>query len=152
MTMRYTPGQLRDALNLPKETFRYWKNELPVLSPQPGQRACFGPADLLATAIIKQVTDLGVPVGRLTAVAEIIFQECRRMSWLQLERLTLVLQIDSGIATFALDVKTPDSEPAISIPLAPLVESLRNHLLAEEAMPQRNLAFPPVSVARGARS
>lgn len=150
--MHYTPGQLRDALSLPKETFRYWRKELAVLAPRRGPRACFGPADLLATAIIRQVTNLGVPVGRLTNLAGDIFDECRRSNWLQLGRQTLLLQLDTNVVCFSNDARVPEGEATIAIPLGALVDSLRRHLLADDTSSQRDLTFPPLSVAKRVRS
>lgn len=151
MTMHYTPGQLRDALGLSKETFRYWRKELAVLASRRGSRACFGPADLLATAIIRQVTNLGVPVGRLTNLAGDIFNECRRSNWLQLGRQTLLLQLDANAIRFSNDARVPEGGATIAIPLGPLVDSLRCHLLADDTS-QRSLTFPPLSVAKRVRS
>lgn len=149
MTIHYTPGQLRDVLGLPKETLRYWKKELGELIPSKGQRATFSPADLVAVSIIKEVTDLGVPIGRIASVAPEIFRSCRHTSWPQLERTVVVLDLRAGAVSFETDAALSFSHPTLQIPLQPLMETLRGLLLSGTDH-QRALAFPPATISRRA--
>lgn len=149
--MRLTPIQLREALGLTKEGYRYWKRAIPALAiPKGGARACFDLSDLLATGLIKQVTDLGVPIGRLTPVATTIFDTVRRTGWLQLERLTAVLYLDSAQVVFHVEAVASHREPTITIPMAPVVASCRQYLLDDSGgASQQRIPFPPISVASG---
>ena len=150
--MHLTPLQLREALGLSKEGYRYWQRSIPALAvpKKGGPRACFDLSDLLATGLIKQVTNLGVPIGRLTPMASVIFDTVRHTGWLQLERQTAVLYLDSAQVSFQIDAVASHEEPTIAIPMAPLVASCRQYLLGEDITPsQQRIPFPPVSVASG---
>jgi len=149
---RFTPGQLRDVLGITKETFRYWKKEFPSLVPATGARACFGPADLLLASIVKQLTELGLPVRRIAPLVERIHRECKNVGWFVLERQILTVYLDSSEVRFVGDVRAP-VEPILCVPLAPLVASLRARLLQEDHLiEQRTLALSPRRVAGGALS
>lgn len=149
MTIHYTPGQLRDVLGLPKETLRYWKKELGGLIPSNGQRAAYGPPDLLAVSVIKEVTDLGVPIGRIAGVAPEIFRACHQTSWPQLERTLVIFDLRAGRVSFEVDPRPPFANSTLQIPLQPLMETLRG-LLLPGTDHQRTLAFPPATISRRA--
>ena len=153
MAIRYTPGQFRDALGLTKETFRYWKRDLPALAVSAGHSPCFGPGELVATAIVKCVTGSGgVPVSRLANLAPALFAMCRKMPWPQLEQLNAILFIESGRVEFeAPGAILRMDEPAFIIPLRPLVERLRERLLDADIDAQRSLALLPVALSAGSR-
>lgn len=149
LAIRYTPGQFRDALGLTKETFRYWKRDLPALAAVAGHSPCFGPSELVATAVAKQAVELaGVSIGRLAPLAAQLFALCEQRSWPQLERLSAILFLQTGHVSFVeLAAPFPGQEPAIVIPLEPVIRELRDRLLAADVDLQSSLAFPPVAVA-----
>lgn len=152
MSIRYTTGQFRDTLGLSKETFRYWRNNLPDLASHQGPSSKFGPAELLATAILKHINDqTGVPVGKLSEVAPDLFQICRLHAWPQLEGSTVVLYLqDKNVDIVAHNDQQKHASTAISTPLSTVIEQLRGRLLDDYVTPQHNLVFPPHSVsARG---
>lgn len=147
MPVNFTPGQLRDAVGIGQETYRHWKKALPPLRRQAGHSPCFTAGDLLATAIAKiLVSDYGMRVSTLSALAEGVFRECNSRSWPALERSVAVLDIAGGRVAFqsegsglALD------RPAMVVPLGTLIESLRRTLLAGDDGGQEMLRFPPVA-------
>ncbi len=149
LAIRYTPGQFRDALGLTKETFRYWKRDLPALAAGAGHSPCFGPAELVATAIAKRAIDLGgTSIGRLAPLAPRLFALCEQKAWPQLERLSAVLFLKSGDASFIEQGSPfPGNEPAIIVPMEPVIRELRERLLAADVEVQTSLAFPPVAVS-----
>ncbi len=149
MAIRYTPGQFRDALGLTKQTFRYWKRDLPALAAVCGHSPCFGPGDLLATAVAKHVVDLAaLSVSRLAPLASDLFAICHQNAWPQLERFAILLLFESGrVDLVSLDAPLlPSREAAFYVPLPPLIDELRRKLLEAHDEGQRSLAFPPVSV------
>lgn len=148
LAIRYTPGQFRDALGLTKETFRYWKRDLPALSAVAGHSPCFGPNELVATAIAKRAVDLGgVSIGRLAPLASQLFALCEQKAWPQLERLSAVLFFRAGRVSFIEQgAPFPGEEPAVVIPMEPVIRELRERLLAADIEVQSSLAFPPVAV------
>lgn len=153
MPIRYTPAQLRDALGLSKETFRYWKKDLPALANGRDQRPRFGPSDLLATAIVKKLTDTaGLPVSRLAPTAVDLFAVCRTGAWPQLERMSVMILLETDeVRLIPSEANIPISSVALVLPLRPIIMTLREHLHEAEVFEgQGNLAFPPVPVSPGA--
>lgn len=148
LAIRYTPGQFRDALGLTKETFRYWKRDLPALSAVAGHSPCFGPSELVATAIAKRAVDFGgVSIGRLAPLASQLYALCEQKAWPQLERLSAVLFFKSGrVSLIEQGASFPGEEPAVVIPMEPVIRELRERLLAADIEVQSSLAFPPVAV------
>jgi hypothetical protein len=120
-----------------------------MLAIEGGPRACFGPAELLATSIIKRVVELGVPVGKLTRLSDAILKGCQAAGWQHLARQYVWLHIESDDANFSSDFRVLVRGPAIVLSLAQLIDELRSRLLEGDEDPQRDLAFPPVSVAGG---
>lgn len=150
--MRLSPIQLREALGLPKEAYRYWQRIIPALAiaEKGTPKARFDQSDLLATGLLKKLTDLGVPIRRLSPMAPSIFATVRDTGWLQLERLTAVLYLESTQIAFQLEAVVSHTEPTIAVPMAPLVATCRQYLLDEPDTPsQHKILFPPVSVASG---
>lgn len=149
LALRYTPGQLRDALGLTKETFRYWKKDLPALAAVAGHSPCFGPSELVATAIAKRAVDFGgVSISRLAPLAPQLFASCEQRAWPQLERMSVILFFKTGRVSFIdQGVPFPGDEPAVVVPLEPVIRELRERLLAADVELQASLAFPPVPVS-----
>lgn len=153
MAIRYTPGQFRDALGLTKETFRYWKKDLPALAAVAGHSPCFGPDELVATAIAKRAVDLGgISIGQLAPLAPQLFFTCEQRAWSQLEHLSAILFFKTARVLF-IDQGSPfqGDEPAVVIPLKPVIRELRERLLAADVEVQASLAFPPVAVSSRSR-
>jgi hypothetical protein len=149
--IRYTPGQFRDALGLTKETFRYWKRDLPALAEVAGHSPCFGPHELVATAIAKSAVDES-SIRKLASLAPQLFAMCEQMAWPQLERMSAVLFIKAGRVCFVdRGTALQGDESAVIVPLAPVVHELRARLLAGDVETQGSLAFPPVAVSAGRR-
>lgn len=153
MPIRYTPAQLRDALGLSKETFRYWKRELPALANGRDQRPRFGPGDLLATAIVRKLTDTAdLPVSRLAPAAADLFAVCRTRAWPQLERMSVVLLLETDeVRLLPSEADFPIPGLALVLPLRSIIATLREHLHEAEVFEEQGtLAFPPVPVSPGA--
>ena len=153
--MLFTPGQLRQLLALPQETFRHWKKAIPPLADRNGYTPCFSPGDLLALALIKElVDDAGVKVSALAQITPQLFDVCNRHGWTQLERSVVVLELSTKKVFVAGDAAFPrPHSTALVLVCKPAIESLRNRLLAEDDKEsQGHLAFPPVSVGTGRRT
>lgn len=153
MPIRYTPGQLRETLGLSKETFRYWKKDLPALATGQDQRPRFGPGDLLATAIVKNLNDTaGVPVSRLAPSAVELFALCRTGVWPQLERMSVVILLETDeVRLIPSERGIPTSGLALILPLRPIITTLREQLHEAEIVDeQKEFTFPPIPVSRGA--
>jgi hypothetical protein len=148
VAIRYTPGQLRDAVGITKETFRYWKKDLPSLDVGSGHSPCFGPGDVLATAIVKTIIDsAGVSVSRIASLAPALFHLCGGSAWPQLERQVVMLcPSTSRVELLPLGSAPPEGTLALLVPLRPVIDQLRARLLEADVQTQTNLSFPPVQV------
>lgn len=142
----YTPGQLRDAVGIGQETYRHWKKALAPLRREAGHSPCFTAGDLLATVIVKiLVSDYGMRVSALSALADGVFGECNSRSWPMLERSLVVLNIAGGrVSIHSQGSGLALDGPAMVVPLGALIESLRRALLAGDDDGQEMLRFPPI--------
>lgn len=155
VSLLYTPGQLRDATTLPIETYRHWKKALAPLRRDRGHSPSFSPGDLVAVSVIRMLTDdLGIRVGALGPVAEALFALCNQSPWPVLERSSLMIEL----ATAGVWLRSDHTErlpivPLIIVPLADIVEKLREAMLATGGSNgQGTLRFPPTPMAATARS
>ena len=148
--MNFTPGQVQDMLGLSPATFRHWKKELPPLRGRNGYKPCFSPGDLLAIALIKVLTEeVGINVSRLSGLAIEIFKHLSQ-SWAGLERSILVIEPTRHRVSTAPEMQALSIDAlAITVPLRPIVASLRGRLLREQPDDQQEpLRFPPNAVGR----
>ena len=148
--MRYTPGQLRDALGLPQETYRHWKKAIAPLRLERGHSPCFTAGDLVAVAALQRLTsDCGLRVSAMSGAAEALFRVCNTSAWPALERGTLVIGVRQG--TVRLQPETTEvvaHEPQILLPLRGIVGRLRAQLVAaaDGANDQGALLLPPTAL------
>jgi hypothetical protein len=134
------------ALSLSKQQWRTYRQALAPLNVEGGRSACFTAGDLLATAIVQSVAStLQMPISGFAAMADALFLVCGNHPWPRLERSCLSFTVDDG-RVMLLDHEQPPPSCALAIivQLRPLVESLRDTLLADAKDPQRDLAFPPM--------
>ena len=163
MTVRYTPGQLRDAAALPPETYRHWKKALAPLRRDTRQSPCFTAGDLLAVAVVRSMTRAFIRVGALSVIAEELFRLCNDTSWPVLERSRMIVDLVNQCIELQPESEDVDLDfPALVCPLRPLVGQLRDALLTDGEPDQQRLNLPPVplpsttaahrqAVARGRR-
>lgn len=151
--MKYTPGQAQETLQLSPATFRHWKRALPPLGGRNGYSPCFTPGDLLAMAVVKTLTeDIGIRVGSLQGLAVDLFEHCSQ-PWAALERTVLIVE---PLRPRVMSV--PETQPlaleslTIAVPLRPIITTMRECLLREQAETQQEpLRFPPTAVGGVAR-
>ena len=149
MAVLYTPGQLCSATAISQQTYRHWKKALAPLRGRARQGRCFSVGDLLAVAIIRNLTaDFAVRVGAISSVAESLFETCNTAPWPVLERGKLVVDLANGRLQFlqATD-HVACQTPMLVIPLESMVEHLRGALLTDGGVDsQELLRFPPTAV------
>lgn len=147
MGVHYTPGQLRDAVEIGQETYRHWKKALAPLRREARHSPCFTAGDLLATAIVKiLVGEYGMRVGVLSALADSLYEECNARSWPALERSVLMLDVGARrVLTRSEGSGLVLDEPAMIVPLRTIIGKLRRTLLAGDGDGQEMLRFPPVA-------
>ena len=146
MPILYTPGQLRTALGLPQQTYRHWKKALPPLRRQGGHSPCFSAGDLLAVAVVHNLTGaFGVRVGAISSLAQALFEACNSEPWPVLERGKLVIDLANRSLQFLLESDDVVWQTTVLvIPLEPAVARLRSTLLPERRRErQQPLRLPP---------
>jgi hypothetical protein len=143
--LQFTPGQLRSTVGLSKETFRHWKRVVPAFSNRRGHSPAFTPGDVLASAILRGLTNsCGIRIGRLSEAVTKIFDACNRMSWAALSDQVLVVNLPSGSCNIVPKaIALPTDRTAIVYPLASIIEDVKTELLHTErwsAKPHLSLA------------
>ena len=152
MTVRYTPGQLRDAVGISQETYRHWKKALPPLRGGAGHGPRFSVGDLLAVVVVRILTnDFAIRVGAISVIARTLFETCNAVPWPALERGKLVVDLAAGELQFIQDTESAAFRtPVLVIPLRSSILRLRAALLTELGRePQRALPFPPTPTTPG---
>ncbi|ESZ11302.1 hypothetical protein NKH89_12255 [Mesorhizobium sp. M0923] len=150
--MRYTQGQIRDLLAIPVETFRTWRDALPVLAQHRGHGPTFAPGDVVAMAVIAEVVrGYGVRIGTVSERLNKVVEACHGLSWLTLESCYVVIDTDTASVSSADAIRLREiGATALVIPCAPIVKRLRGSLIAAEVDgAQGHLQFPPSVVASG---
>ena len=150
MTVKFTPGQLRGVVNIPPETYRHWKKALAPLRRDRGHSPCFTPGDLVAVAVVRELSnDLGMRVSVLASIADSLFELCNSAPWPVLERGKLLIDLPQTKVEYRSELpEKPIEGLTIVIPLRPIVKQLRDQLLAtNEASDQQTLLFPLTAVA-----
>ena len=111
----------------------------------------FEPSDLLATAIVKRLTEVtGLPVSRVAPIAEDLFALCRAHAWPRLERMAALFFLETNELRFvSVDMTHSLTSTVLVLPLRPIVNALREQLHHAEFDTQPNLAFPPFAVSKG---
>ena len=155
MTVRYTPGQLRDAVGISQETYRHWKKALPPLGGGAGHGPRFSVGDLLAVVVVKILTnDFAIRVNAISAIARALFETCNAVPWPALERGKLLVDLAAGELQFIHTAEpTRVPAPVLVIPLQPSIRRLRAALLTEyDRGTQAALPFPPTATTETAAS
>lgn len=148
--MRLTPGQVRDVVDVPVETFRHWRGALTCLQGKNGHAPCFTMGDALGFAVVRQLVDhIGMRISAVAAVGGPLFDVCNMTSWHVLEDSYLLIDI-TGAHVDRVHVlpAQPATEVAVVVGLRPLVEKLRGQLLPGELDTQTSLPFPPVHLPK----
>ena len=144
MTVRYTPGQLRDAVGISQETYRHWKKVLPPLRRRAGHGPRFTAGDLLAAAVVRILTvDFAIRVGAISLVAQALFETCNE-PWSVLERGRLNVDLAAGALLFAQETESATLQtPVLVIPLQSSILDLRTALLQEPHDMHASVVGPP---------
>ena len=148
ITVRYSPGQLRDAVGISQETYRHWKKVLAPLQRRTRRNSCFTAGDMLAVALVRvMTTDFSMRIGAVSDVADRLFAMCNTTSWPVLERSRLIVDLPSQRLELRTELRDRDFEtPALGLPLRPVIAKLRDALLTDGGPEQPELSFPPVSL------
>lgn len=131
--MRYTQSQVRELLELPVQTYRYWAASIPHLASRTGKSAVFTASDLLGLALVKEAcTTMGLSVGSFRVGINEMFSFLDESSWPTTNAAVLVLSNDSArfttlpqLASEQLNVTT------LLVPCGLIMDMLRTLLSPE---------------------
>ena len=92
----------------------------------------------------------GIPASAFKTIAVDLFRACNSTRWLTLENKRLIVDLATPRLQFSqADDTTAYDAPTLVVPLRPIVEDLRNALLAaSEPNNQEVLRFPPTELPR----
>ena len=129
--MRYTPGQLREAVGLSKEALRHWRRVLPGFPQGQSHAPSFSPGDVLAFAVLRRLTaSCGVRVGQLRAVSRSVFVVCNETPWEVLAKRMIVVDLDRQECATVPRTGPVDADGAVVVcPMAPVIAGLREALV-----------------------
>jgi hypothetical protein len=149
--IQYTQDQMRTLTGVSAESVRHWRKTVPYLATKTGKAARFTFADLLGLAVTNElVRSLGVHIGTVSSGVDALFRLLADASALVLNG-GVVLVTSTGASfhdseTWNVGVG-PVAQPALAIPLNPLLARLQQHMLpVMPASSQATLPFPPEAI------
>ncbi len=129
--MEYTQQQVRLAIGVGQQTFRYWKQSLPPLAMKSGKAAVFSAGEMLALSVVNHLAQVcKIDVSALTSVAEDLFKICSRP--LLLSRHPTIVWIDLATKSLAITSDTrdlPTDRVCLVVPLSLLWQQISTSLM-----------------------
>lgn len=133
--MRYTQSQVRDLLDLPVQTYRYWARTVPHLRSRAGKGSPFTTGDILGLALTKCLCNsLGVAVGNVAMGLDAMFQALDAGPWPMGRDCHLVLSSTSAafVAPVSPEACALQGEVMLMVACEPIMRGLRSRLLPPE--------------------
>lgn len=148
--MRLTPGQVRDVVGVPVETFRHWRTTLTGLTGKSGHSPCFTIGDAVGFAVVRQLVEgMGVRISVFADAGLSLFDVCNITPWHVLEASYLLIDIaGNGVERVTTLPPDPGVESLVVVNLRPIMEGLRAHLMPSVPDPQGSLPFLPLDLAQ----
>lgn len=129
-SLYYTPSQLRGTVGLSKEAFRHWKRVVPAFANGKGHAPSFSPGDVLASAVLRRLTDTGgVRIGHLSEVTPAIFEICNASSWEALQNKSLVIDLEKRTCVAATNPVRSAGDLMLVCALGSIVNALQRELV-----------------------
>jgi hypothetical protein len=150
--MKYTPLQIKQICDIPQETLRHWRKVLPPLKERLGYAPCFTAGDALALSIIKEIVEtLHVRVQALQSVSEDLFNVCRGINWLRLEKqhvVVLLSEMRVEVCQGSTITEHAAKGAILVINPKPHIDHLRNMLTESNSQDQYEMPFPPMALKK----
>ena len=148
---QFTQDQMRTVTGVSIETVRHWRKIVPYLATKAGKAARFSFADLLGLAVTNElVGSLGVHIGSVSAGVDKLFELLTAANAPALEGAIAYITSTSASLQESSSWNTTTralKQPALVIPLDPLIAQLQQHMLPMMPAPtQTALPFPPEAV------
>lgn len=150
MHIQLTTQQARSIAGVSSEAWRHWRKQLPHLSSKKGKAARFTMGEIVVLcAVEKIVSTLGVRVAIISDSLDHLFQISAPMSLHYLQECLFLVTVEEGKVVKTSQLQKIAS-PALVIPCNSFVEQvLRNAFEYPDALLQKNLPFPPATIASG---
>ena len=130
--MRYTQSQVRELLDLPIQTYRYWARTVPHLRCRAGKGSPFTTGDILGLALTKRACDsLGIAIGSVSTGLDAMFRTLDSGPWPMGLDCHLVLSATSAVfvAPLSPEACAGMGEVTLVIPCTSIMDGLRSRLL-----------------------
>jgi DNA-binding transcriptional MerR regulator len=146
--MRYTPAQLKELLEIPAETYRFWRRSLPPLTHKSGRGRQFTSGDILAVGIVKKTVSMGMAVSAIENHSDALFRACNAAPWGAFKGKYVIITKDNlMIENGSSHQWVVEHDVAIVVALDPIITKLQQKLLGEESSEiQTEIKLPPVAV------
>lgn len=148
--IQFTQDQTRALTGVSVETVRHWRKTIPYLSSKAGKAARFSFTDLLGLAITNElVNSLGVHIATVSTGVDALFRILATSGPASLDRAVVFVTATEAVLREAGPdgVSQVPAKPALTIPLAPLIARIQQHVLP--VIPVSNqtmLPFPPEAI------
>lgn len=146
--MKLTPAQFRDAVGISQETFRHWREVLPIFQGRTGYVPVFTTGDLVAGAVIKTLKDAcGISISKFASQSVAIGKICNDTPWATLSKGSLVLSLSDQSCSLVASVSgLPSNQLSVTVPLGPITDHLTHIMLQGSDRTQHPIYFPPTEV------
>ena len=152
IVMQFTQQQARTLAGVSLGDLRQWRKGIGYLSENSGKAARFSFNDLIALAVVAELTDAcGVQIRMLGTGLDSLFRRLVEVPPTQLQGLYAAISHDETYL-FTIDEirKSSFSKSCIVVPVDPLIEKIKLQMLPFSSGPsQTALPFPPHAVKVG---
>ncbi|MBK7014461.1 MAG: hypothetical protein IPH39_02550 [Sulfuritalea sp.] len=147
--MEYTQQQVRSAIGVGQQTFRYWKQSLPPLARKSGKTAAFSVGEMLALSVVNHLVQIcKIDVSALAPIADDLFKICSRpllfsrhptIAWIDLAAKIIGVPSDGR--------EVPTDRVCLIIPLSLLWQQISESLTETDRSGEQRELLPLASVA-----
>lgn len=147
--IQFTQVQARTITGISCETLRHWRKKNPYLAENSGKAARFNFSDLVCIAMTAQAIEtFGASISNIGLTIDPLFRKLAESRPAVLQDQAIVIKSKNAtLCRFYEIAKLGLSGPLIIVPCAPLMETMRQHLLPGLfSEPQLQIPFPPQAV------
>jgi hypothetical protein len=141
--MQYTPGQVKTAVGVTEETFRYWRKVFDPIKGRRGYKPCFSFGEMLALSVVRVfIRSFDVATATVAEIAPSLFDLCKGETWLSRESWFLVFDPEVKSLTRLPDAALAKLRgPVMVVPCRPLADALKLKFTADPEL-SRQMPLP----------
>jgi hypothetical protein len=143
--MHFSQKQIREELEIPQQTYRYWASCIPALRTRAGKGARLTFADAVGLAFTFRLCEqYGVRIGAVAAGLDDLFRQLNSRSWLELDGTWIKLcRTTAEIMPSETTLAQVDSD-AFLVECAPILRLVRERIFDMAPSAQLVLNLGPV--------